>query len=107
MRVALLCSVGFLLCSLSAGTQERSAPVPPGLHNAERAGRRPLEPPLPLRRSVDLSQLKREADELAKLAAAIPEQIDHVNQGQIPKDLSDHLKRIEKLAKQLRTEVSP
>ena len=36
-----------------------------------------------------------------------PRQIDQVTKGQLPKDLSDNLKRIEKLAKQLRSQIIP
>jgi hypothetical protein len=60
-----------------------------------------------VRRGVDAAQIKREADELAKLASAVPEEIDQVTKGELPKDLSENLKKIEKLAKRLRSEVSP
>ena len=56
---------------------------------------------------VDTAQLKREAAELTDLADTIPGQIDQVGQSQLPKDLNDNLRRIEKLAKHLRKEVSP
>jgi hypothetical protein len=41
------------------------------------------------------------------LSAGIPAGIQHVNQGQLPKTLDEQLKRIEKLAKHLRSEVAP
>jgi hypothetical protein len=53
------------------------------------------------------AQLKQEADELAQLAAWIPSQLGLMAQGQLPKDLAEKLKRIEKLAKHPRTEISP
>jgi hypothetical protein len=106
MRIAVFFAVGFLLCSLPAGTQERAAPVPPGLHHAEKEGSRPLEPPVRQHRRADPAQLKQEAEELAKLSAAVPSGIDLVSRGQLPKNLTDQLKRIEKLAKQLRSEIS-
>jgi len=59
------------------------------------------------RRQVDLVQLNKEAEELARLAGSIPAQIEQVAQGQLPKDLTEKLKQIEKLAKRLRAEVSP
>jgi len=52
-------------------------------------------------------QLQAEAAELAQLSAGIPERIGYVGKGQIPKDLNDQLKRIEKLAKHLRGEIFP
>ena len=53
----------------------------------------------------DAAQLKRDADELAQLAATVPADIDQVNKGVLPKDLRDKLKHIEKLAKHLRGEL--
>ena len=82
-------------------------PIPPGVREADTQINKPLEAPLSAkRRPVDAAQLQREADELAKLAAAIAGQVGHVTQGQFPKDLGDQLKRIEKLAKHLRKEIS-
>ncbi|PYK94541.1 MAG: hypothetical protein DME36_05300 [Verrucomicrobia bacterium] len=81
-------------------------PIPPGVREADKQSNAPLEPPaLPKRRVANPAQLKSEASELAELSAAIPAEIEKVNLGQIPKDLSDHLKRIEKLAKHLRSEI--
>jgi hypothetical protein len=37
----------------------------------------------------------------------VPAQIEQVTKNQYPKDLTDNLKRIERLAKHLRTEVTP
>ena len=97
----------FLVCFLLVGFQ-RGHPSPPGLRDAEKAESRPIEPPAPpVRRGVDPVQIKREADELAKLASAVPVEIDQVTKGEFPKDLSENLKKIEKLAKRLRSEVSP
>jgi hypothetical protein len=48
-----------------------------------------------------------EAEELARLSAGIPAGIQPVNQGQLPKTLDERLKRIEKLAKHLRSEMAP
>jgi len=54
---------------------------------------------------VDAAQLKREADELAKLSGEIPPAVEQASKGVIAKDLNERLKRIEKLAKQLRREL--
>ncbi len=108
MRIALLCTIGLFLCSLSASTQEKAAPVPPGLHRAEEEGRRPLEAPIEVKRKpAELAQLRQEAAELARLSQAVPQQIDQVAQGELPKDLNGNLKQIEKLAKRLRSELAP
>jgi gas vesicle protein len=61
----------------------------------------------PRSRKIDLTLVKQEADELKKLADGVPAQIEMLAKNQYPKDLTDNLKRIEKLAKHLRTEVTP
>ncbi|SRR6266478_348333 len=83
-------------------------PIPPGVREADKQANAPLEPPASLKRRVaNPAQLKSEASELAGLSATIPAQVDQVNKGQIPKDIGDQLKRIEKLAKHLRSEIMP
>ncbi len=108
MRALCLCLSWFILCSLLLGGQADTA-IPPGLRKADKlpnpADDAPLLAPQP--RAVDPARLKREADELAKLAQSIPPQIDRVTSGQLPKELNTQLKRIEKLAKRLRHDLSP
>lgn len=53
------------------------------------------------------ARMKQEVEELARLAASIPPDVDKVTKGQLPRDLASRLKQIEKLSKQLRREVSP
>jgi len=53
----------------------------------------------------DASQIRREAAELAQLAATIPPDVSQATQGILPKDLKDRLKKIEKLSKRLRSEL--
>ncbi len=79
---------------------------------AQESHRRPL-PPIPIppvpvaKRTLDLEKLRRKANELATLAQSIPPDIEQVAAGVLPKDLDDKLKRVEKLSKQLRRELSP
>ena len=81
---------------------------PPGIRTADQQSNQGLEPPMEMRnRKVDLTQVKQEADELKKLADGVPAQIEQVTKNQYPKDLNENLKRIERLAKHLRTEVTP
>jgi hypothetical protein len=58
------------------------------------------------RQPMDRAQLERDAKELARLAQLIPPEIHEVENGRLPKDLDGQLKRIEKLSKQLRREIS-
>ena len=55
---------------------------------------------------LDLQKIRSEADELAKLAQAVPPQIDQAGHGALPKDLGQNLKQIEKLTKHLRRELN-
>ena len=84
-------------------------PVPPGVREGEqRINNQQTDPPHPLApRSVNPAKLKSEAGELRDLADALPTAIDQVDKGIMPKDLNDNLKKIEKLAKHLRSEVNP
>jgi hypothetical protein len=59
------------------------------------------------KRHIDLEQLQREADDLARKAQSIPSDVASVRKGMLPKDVIEKLKQIEKLSKRLRTELNP
>ena len=82
-------------------------PVPPEVEPSENASHSVKPPVFGQRRQVDFAQLKKEAEELARLAGSIPAQIEQVAQGKLPKDFPEKLKQIDKLAKRLRAEVMP
>jgi hypothetical protein len=97
-------------CAMSVAAQSPER-VPPGIHKALQAPK-PADgtPPafIPQEgRTADAAQLKRDADELAKLAQAVPPQVEKLANGELPRDLNDHLKRIEKLSKKLRRQIGP
>jgi len=52
-----------------------------------------------------MAKLKHDADELATLAQSVPADIERVQSGTLPKDLLEKLKRVEKLAKKLRSQL--
>ena len=52
-------------------------------------------------------QLQKDAKELADLCASIPADMDGVKQGLLPKDVVEKLKRVEKLSKKVRQELTP
>jgi hypothetical protein len=58
------------------------------------------------RRMVDVTQLKSEAKELTNLSNELPAQMEQIGNGRLPKELIENLKKIEKLAKHIRGEVS-
>lgn len=110
MRKFSFVSMLFLICLISSMSRDYAQggrPIPPGVREADKQTNVPVEPPAKLKQTAaDPAKLQEEAQELAKLSAAIPALIDQVNRAQIPKDLPDQLKRIEKLAKHLRSEIS-
>jgi hypothetical protein len=56
---------------------------------------------------IDPAMLQREARELLELSQSLQPDIESVNHGLFPKDVADKLKRIEKLSKRLRAEITP
>ena len=58
------------------------------------------------RSTLDMLGLQRDAQELAELSASIPADVKRVNRGLLPKDLVEKLKRVEKLSKHLRSELT-
>ena len=58
------------------------------------------------RSAVDVAQLQHQAQELAELSSSIPADINRVNRGLLSKDVLNKLKRVEKLSKQLRGELT-
>ena len=63
-------------------------------------------PPPPRPNQIDPVKLRAEATELNELARSVSSEVDQVAQGMLPKDFADKLKRIEKLSKHLRGEVT-
>ena len=106
--IRLIVYLGILFCTPSSFAQSR--PIPPGIRQADQAdvqSQKDMPPPLNQRASIDPAKLRHDADELAALAQSIPPEVDQTTKGLLPKDLSEKLKRIEKLAKQLRSQLTP
>lgn len=99
-----------LLLSTIAPVSQSARPIPPGLHEAQKAENQAQQnevPPQTRRPGPDPAKIKRDADELALLAQSIPQDVDKTANGILPKDLTAKLKKIEKLAKQLRSQLTP
>jgi len=96
-----------LIVALPARAQR---PIPPGIREADKIDaqtQQNMPPPANPHRTIDLDKLRHDANELASLAQSVPPDIDQTTKGVLPKDLTDKLKRIEKLAKQLRSQITP
>jgi hypothetical protein len=59
-----------------------------------------------LKKRFDAATARKQAEQLAELTRKLPDEIDAVSKGVLPKDLVEQLKKVQKLAKQLRSEVS-
>jgi hypothetical protein len=102
------CLCFFLFCPISAIPQSAGHAKPAGIAAGDTLANQSLEPPMrsgPRQISIDV--VNSETQELRRLADGLPTQIDQVTKGQLPKDLADNLKKIEKLAKHLRGEIVP
>lgn len=99
-----------LLFSSSTLAAQGSHPIPPGVRQADEVEdkfEKSSIPPRIQRPTIDPQKLKHDADELAALAGSVPSEVEETTKGVLPKDLSEKLRRIEKLAKQLRSQLSP
>ncbi len=113
MKLAAYSLLGILCCCAVAGGQ-RSIPLGDNVMNPGIGGKGPRisdeplnVPPTERQRARDAVQLKRDAETLVQLAQTIPGGIEQSQKGVLPKDLLDKLKRIEKLSRHLRRELSP
>jgi hypothetical protein len=107
MRLLIVVPMAMVLCAIPATVGKQGRPVPPGVRQADQQPSKPLEAPVEAKpKALDPAKLKQEAEELAQLSAGVPSDVGLVTHGQLPKDLADKLKRIEKLAKHLRSEIS-
>ncbi len=69
----------------------------------ERETQQPAQPGTA--RSIDLARIKQDSDELSRLSQLVSSEISASEKGTLPKDLSENLKKIEKLSKRLRDEL--
>lgn len=110
MKNLTLLTIPVLLCLLSAPAPAQTNrrpkyPAPPQSLNGGVPDQ--ADPSAPSRKHVDILQLQREASELSKMAQTIPLDVESVRKGMLPKDVIQKLKQIEKLSKQLRSELNP
>ena len=97
-------SVVVLLWGLCSA--QNSKPVPPGMRHAQELEMQNERVDVPAaRRAVNPVALQSQAKQLADLAASVPQGVQNANKGLLEKDLIERLKRIEKLSKQLRSQL--
>jgi len=107
VKASLLLLFALLFLSLG-GTQ--TPPIDRGIRQAERAqeqAEKEIPPPAVQRRQLDFAKARKEADELSKIAQTIPADVDQMAKGELPKDVIEKLKQVEKLSKHLRSQLNP
>lgn len=104
MKIVVLLASVLVICALVAPAQSHW-PKPPEPAVMDAPQTKPATPKTTMR--IDPLQLQREARELSDLANSLPADMDHVSHGLLPKDMIDKLKRIEKLSKHMRGEITP
>jgi hypothetical protein len=62
-------------------------------------------PPPADKKTMNLIELKSEADQLIAMSQALPAQLDTIASGTYPKRVIDNLKKIEKLSKHIRKKI--
>jgi hypothetical protein len=93
----------FCIAQNREGPTDVAPPVPRSVDQLEQMATTQPAPPV---HRIDNAKVRREADELAKLAAGVPPDVIRLQGGLLPKDVINNLKRIEKLSKQLRRELA-
>ena len=106
MKFRFLVLAAVLLSTLAMGGQRRNPANVAALSTWDPMDKSSQAPVTAERKPEYAAQLRRDAQELARLAQLIPAEIHQVETGVLPKDLDGQLKRIEKLSKQLRREIS-
>ncbi|MGA8213040.1 MAG: hypothetical protein WB799_05575 [Candidatus Sulfotelmatobacter sp.] len=104
--IRLIVWLGILFCASALFAQRPGSPSLRQADQAEAQSQKDMPPPLNQRAPIDFAKLRHDADELAGLAQSVPPEVDQTTKGVLPKDLGEKLKRIEKLAKQLRSQIS-
>jgi predicted Rossmann fold nucleotide-binding protein DprA/Smf involved in DNA uptake len=106
MKFRFLVLASVLLSMLAMGGQRRNPANVAALSTWDPMDNRPQAQVTAERKPEYAAQLRRDAQELARLAQLIPAEIHQVESGVLPKDLDGQLKRIERLSKNLRREIS-
>ena len=104
--------LAMLLLALPAPSQlgaplGKDGPRPPDLNWPQnQLPGEPPPPPMQKQAASDIAKLQRDARELAEISSSIPTDVDRVRKGLLPKDVIEKLKRVEKLSRQLRGELT-
>jgi hypothetical protein len=102
----IISSLLFATLFYTASPAQRSSNWPTPPEAADKSPTPPAPTPTLPTPHLDTLQLQRDAKELLELSQSLQPDIDHVAHGILPKDTIEKLKRIEKLSKHLRGELT-
>jgi hypothetical protein len=97
-----------ILSTASASAGAQSAPIRPGIRQADQAETQTdknIPPPSTTQAKINLAKIGQEADELSSIAQTIPADVAIVRNGMLPKEVLQKLRQIEKLSKHLRSQL--
>jgi hypothetical protein len=105
----LILAAAAISCLPGEAWPQAGIPIPPGHVAANRATRNAenVEAPAPPAQNITAAQVLQQADEMLSLAQQVHADAERAIQGVLTRDLKDKLKRIEKLSKRLREELTP
>ncbi len=92
--------IGILLIAVPLPSQNVNPMHPEEIHVQKHPS------PDDIRARVASLQFQKDAKELAELCASIPSDMDGVKQGLLSKDVLEKLKRVEKLSKRVREQLT-
>jgi hypothetical protein len=104
-----VCALLLILLISASPTSAQARPRAPGVRQADQAAaqtERNIPPPITQHVAIHLVEIGQEADELSRIAQTIPLDIEGVKKGMFPKDVIQRLRRIERLARHLRRELT-
>lgn len=109
MKAGFLIVIALILFSAGEGISQEKKPVAPGLQQAEHAVQKGSKLPPPMkfsRRKIEAAEMRREANELKKLATKVQKQVGLMNKGMLPVTLPKNLKKIAQITHRLRLQLS-
>lgn len=107
ISLALLCFT-LPVCAQIVGNPMSRRPLPdPAVRSVDLPPSKQVPAHDASRATPDLSKAQEDATQLADIAKSIPADVNEINRGLLPKDVIEKLKRIEKLSRRLRNELTP
>jgi hypothetical protein len=92
--------VGAFLLSVNLQSQNVNTMHPGEIHDQTHPS------PDDLRNRMANQQFQRDIKDLSELCAAMPDDMEHLKQGMVARDLPERLRRIEKLSKRVREQLA-